>query len=345
MIALVFSDLHLSNLKSKYKVLSNGKSELLHLQEQFVRDSIDKHNPDIVLFLGDLTDYETLDPITLNATANVLNYVINNSKHSIWLEGNHCLGDASNHFTVLNAFNSFANLDNHHFVIKSELVEIGNIRFYCFAYFGDFESVQDNISEINQELDKNYKNILLFHYPTKNALLDNGLPASSGLELTEDVVGNFDLVLGGDYHKHQQLLNAHNAYYVGAPFMLVSNEDPRKGYLILDLDTLKFEHFENELDIKLFKGNIDKFNEVKNKYDTKQIFMQVDDLNNAQFEELKLMKDEFYNLSLRRKSLKEKVVKEKHLRNSNYETYIKELEEQEKERKNNILQKMLSEVG
>ena len=222
---LCFSDLHLTNRNPKFK-LTNGVSDLLLRQEKFVDWVIDKYHEedyDFLLFLGDWTDYPTLDPVVQTFSARLLSRIMEETR-AILIEGNHCISDTKGAYTVLGAFQPFfSNCEkgtSPSIVTTIDTVtnESFNIKFHCFPYSSDFPALEEKIAETNENLDTDIYNIMLFHFPTTNAVLDNQLQSKKGVALLDEIICNFDIVIGGDFHRPQQLIGAENAFYVGSPF-------------------------------------------------------------------------------------------------------------------------------
>jgi DNA repair exonuclease SbcCD nuclease subunit len=227
----VFTDLHLSNSHSKFRLRSDGVSDLLEAQSDFVKFFVKETvDCDVLLFLGDYTDRSTLDPVTQSYCNMTLKILAESGRPVVLIEGNHCLSDKGGQFTVLSAASMLSNFNNLKFVTEEERFETCGANFYCMPYRSDYKEIESNIKSINRQLDKSKLNILLFHLPTINAVLDNGVPSKKGVNLSKDITNNFDICLGGDFHKPQQLVNNENAYYVGAPFSMKYGDAFERGF-------------------------------------------------------------------------------------------------------------------
>ncbi len=223
---LCFSDLHLTNRNPKFKI-TNGISDLLTRQSQFVHWLVDKYHEeeyDFLLFLGDWTDYPTLDPVTQTVSSELLARIIAET-NCVLIEGNHCISDTKGLHTVLGAVKPYIEMlhedesDNILVTSNSQILSSdGMVAFHCFPYASNFPKLEAAIARANEELDTDIYNIMLFHFPTTNAVLDNQLQSKKGVALLDEIICNFDIVIGGDFHRPQQLLGAENAFYVGAPF-------------------------------------------------------------------------------------------------------------------------------
>lgn len=324
---LVTSDLHLTNKNSKFRIGENGVSDLLDAQHEFMSWLVDSHlktsNCEKFLFLGDYTDSEILDPITLNYATKIMADVTNACSGSIWLEGNHCIDDKGMVNTVMSGLQKLNVPEWHQVITKPTIYTDGYVKFYCVPYNDNYKEAQEVICKYNDELLDEFTNILLFHFPTTNALLDNSFPASRGLSLTDKEVGNFDLVLGGDYHKRQKLLNSSNAYYAGAPFMFTFNEDSNKGFMILDIEgkTIKIEEGHNPFLYEMVKTTQEEFLDLE--LDNKErAIIQVEGCDEESFKRFSEMRASYYKLSLRKTSNRVEVARKNRPKPLSLEQYV-----------------------
>lgn len=238
----IFSDLHLTNKNSKFRFSKDGVSDLLTAQAKFVDwmcESVED-DPEIegILFLGDWSDYSTLDPITATYSNRMVSRMLNTGVPILLLEGNHSTADQQNRFTVLGSIRELIGGSDAHLVTQIARHDIAGVSFFCLPYFSDYDKMEAEIIRLNEQASDTDPSVLLFHFPCINAMLDNGYKAVAGVEVKPEMIDNFDAVLGGDYHKPQQLVGTSKAYYVGAPFDLKYNESSggKRGYVVLDID-------------------------------------------------------------------------------------------------------------
>jgi DNA repair exonuclease SbcCD nuclease subunit len=238
----VFTDLHLSNSHSKFMLKEDGVSDLLEAQGEFVKYFVEQTKDcEVLLFLGDYTDRATLDPVTQSYCNMTLKRLAESGKQVILIEGNHCLSDKGGLFTVLSAASMLSNFDNLNFVTEEEHLRLSGVNFYCVPYRSDYKYIEKKIKSINDSLNKSEINVLLFHLPTINAVLDNGVPSKKGVNLSSEITGNFNICLGGDFHRPQQLVNNSKAYYVGAPFSMKYGDTFERGFWKVTLDESGYE--------------------------------------------------------------------------------------------------------
>jgi DNA repair exonuclease SbcCD nuclease subunit len=247
---LATADLHITNSHSKFKCNKDGVSDLLIAQYNFISllaDELGRDEYDALVFLGDWLDKNILDPIVATYSNKMMSLLLKTGKPVIIIEGNHCISDEKNLYTIVGSMGELANYNNAYFVTSNDSVRIGDVIFHCFPYKTDYEEVESEIAAINRQLDTDLINVMLFHLPTTNAVLDNGCPSEKGVNLSRDIIDNFDVCLGGDFHRPQKLINTDNAYYVGAPFDLKFGQDGERGYksVVLSKGTVEIEHHDN----------------------------------------------------------------------------------------------------
>lgn len=237
----LFSDLHLQNSNKHYKKNKDGKSDLLDASEQFL-DVIAREQFDIVIFAGDLTDEETLDPYVLSATNKaILGSISKSTGAYILLEGNHCIVDDQNKYSVLASYKSIVP-DNVHLIVDNSedmAIDINGKIIYIRSvpYQGDYNLMREQIIKPLEMIHADV-NILVYHAATVNALMDNGLPATNGIHFQEDDLDQYHIAFAGDFHKPQSFLVGNTeVHYIGAPFALTRGQNFSLIYLELVIDT------------------------------------------------------------------------------------------------------------
>jgi DNA repair exonuclease SbcCD nuclease subunit len=314
---LCFSDIHLTNRNSKFKK-TGGVSDLLLRQEKYIDHIVelaDEKQVDAILFLGDWTDYPTLDPVTLTYSNRLVKHLTDHSDYSgcpvIFIEGNHCISDRGNKFTVVGATNELINHDsNTSFVYQPDFVSVGDVCFHCFPYSSDYPNLEAAIAATNDDLPVAALNIMLFHFPTVNAVLDNGLQSKKGVNLSAEITDNFDLIIGGDFHYHQQLINNENAYYVGAPFSLRFGEHCDRGTVIFDIDVetkeYELEFISNPHQFPIRKATYDEVMGMTDEELMNGVY-RVLDLTDAQYLKLAALQEKCYKLDISRPKIKKHI--------------------------------------
>jgi DNA repair exonuclease SbcCD nuclease subunit len=220
---LVTADVHFTNRHSKFRLDSNGVSDLLLAQQRmffWIADMLEQEDYDGFILAGDVTDYPTMDPITLTVFNACMKRLFKTGKKIIILEGNHCVTDQGNVYTVVGAARELTMCDNAYMVTQMEVIKFDDVTFYCCPFLPDPGLIEQTIGKWNDTANRKNNDVLLFHFPTVNAVLDNGLNSTKGVNLSKEITDNFTVCLGGDFHKPQKLIGTDNAYYVGAPFDL-----------------------------------------------------------------------------------------------------------------------------
>jgi len=266
---LATSDLHLTNKNPKF-LFTGNVSDLLIAQDKYADYLLEQmRDHDIFVFGGDLTDYATLDPVTLTYTSRWIAKVASCNKPCIFLEGNHCIEDSKSIFTVLGGLSEISQYKNCHFILTPGRLDLPlgheTLTVYSVPYAGNYRAAEDQIEAFGEE-SKSLPNptMLLFHLPCINAVLDNGFPSTKGVKIRPAVSKQFDIVLGGDYHKHQRLMHTDNAYYIGAPFDLKMGEHYKRFAISVTLE--KGEHtitrLHNPHQIPLLQISQEEFNNL-----------------------------------------------------------------------------------
>lgn len=220
---LVTADLHLTNRHSKFKLNKDGVSDLILAQQgmiEWIAQMLEEEDYDGFIIAGDVTDYPTMDPITLTIFNACMKRLFKTGKKIIVLEGNHCVTDQGNIYTVVGAARELTMCDNAYMVTQMDVLKFEDVTFYCCPFLPDSHMIEQSIGKWNTSAKRENNDVLLFHFPTINAVLDNGLESKNGVNLSGEITSNFTVCLGGDFHKPQKLIGTDNAYYVGAPFDL-----------------------------------------------------------------------------------------------------------------------------
>jgi DNA repair exonuclease SbcCD nuclease subunit len=140
------------------------------------------------------------------------------------LDGNHDLsGKGSGAISSLRSLNSIDNVD---WVTKNPTTT-SNIISIPYSY--------DVVNQVKQ----NSRKILISHFGLNEGMLNSGISIQSDISLN-DLIGRYELVLLGHYHKPQEIITDQiKLYYVGSPIQLDWGEKgDEKRFLVIDTDTL-----------------------------------------------------------------------------------------------------------
>ncbi len=238
----IISDLHLTNSNRHYRVASDGQSDLLSRQKAFL-DYIAQSDAHAILDLGDATDEEIVNPYVLSALNDLLlGSIAKTGKLVIHLEGNHCIVDGENVYSILASYKNRIS-DNVRLTVDQPsdmVIEVEGKKIYIRSvpYIGDYEKMRQMIVKPLDELYVDFA-LLLYHAPTVNAMMDNGLPATKGLHLQSEDLDQYNLAIAGDFHRPQSFMVGETpVYYCGAPFALTRGQN-------FDLQYRRLEVFED----------------------------------------------------------------------------------------------------
>jgi DNA repair exonuclease SbcCD nuclease subunit len=140
------------------------------------------------------------------------------------LDGNHDLsGKGADAISSLRPLHS---VDNVEWISKTPYGD-SNLMFIPYSY-----------NVVNQVKAKRSK-ILISHFGLREGMLNSGISIESDISLN-DLIGRYELVLLGHYHKPQEIIRDDiKLYYVGSPIQLDWGEKgDEKRFLIVDTDTL-----------------------------------------------------------------------------------------------------------
>jgi DNA repair exonuclease SbcCD nuclease subunit len=140
------------------------------------------------------------------------------------LDGNHDLSGKG--AGVVSALRCIKPVNNVEWITQTPT---GNQDFICIPY--SFNVVD--------QVKQNKRRILISHFGLQEGLLNSGISIVSEIKLA-DLIGQYELVLLGHYHKPQEIIRADiSLYYVGSPVQLDWGEKGDvKRFLIVDTDTL-----------------------------------------------------------------------------------------------------------
>lgn len=118
-----------------------------------------------------------------------------------------------------------------------------NIEWITGAPSGDSDLLYIPYStNIVEQVKTNTSKILVSHFGLSEAMLSSGISIVSDISL-KDLVGRYDLVLLGHYHKPQEIIREDiKLYYVGSPIQLDWGEkNEEKRFLVVDTESLEVE--------------------------------------------------------------------------------------------------------
>jgi len=120
------------------------------------------------------------------------------------------------------------------------------IPYYETARIGDILFVPYGPSMV-ETIKKNSAKVLISHFGLNEGVLNSGISIISDIAL-KDLIGKYELVLLGHYHKPQDIIRDDiSLYYVGSPIQLDWGEkNDVKRFLVVDSETLEVESVPTE---------------------------------------------------------------------------------------------------
>jgi DNA repair exonuclease SbcCD nuclease subunit len=164
------------------------------------------------------------------------------------LDGNHDLSGKG--ADAISALRPIMNCTNVEWITQSP---VGNEDFVCIPYSHDVVS----------QVKTNKRKILISHFGLDEGILSSGISIVADIK-TSDLIGKYDLVLLGHYHKPQEIIRDDiKIYYVGSLIQLDWGEkNEEKRFLVVDTDTLDVQEvpitgYKKHIEIELTDENKD----------------------------------------------------------------------------------------
>jgi DNA repair exonuclease SbcCD nuclease subunit len=145
----------------------------------------------------------------------------------IVIDGNHDLSGKG--VDAISSLRSLHQVQNVTWVTKDPMLYLNVM---CIPYSHDV---------VNQVKDSKAK-VLVSHFGLSEGVLSSGISIVSDIKL-KDLIGKYELVLLGHYHKPQEIITDNiNLYYTGSPIQLDWGEKgEEKRFLVVDTDDLSVE--------------------------------------------------------------------------------------------------------
>jgi len=149
------------------------------------------------------------------------------------IDGNHDLSGKGH--KVVSALKPLRNAPATTWIPYHETARIGEILFVPYG-----PAMVDTIK-------KNKSKVLISHFGLNEGVLNSGISIISDIAL-KDLIGKYELVLLGHYHKPQDIIRDDiSLYYVGSPIQLDWGEkNDEKRFLVVDSETLEVESIPTE---------------------------------------------------------------------------------------------------
>jgi len=142
------------------------------------------------------------------------------------IDGNHDLSGKGH--KIISALKPLQNIPSITWVPFNEILKLDDILMIPYG--------PDMVNKIKN----NSAKILISHFGLSEGMLNSGISIVSDISL-KDMVGKYELVLLGHYHKPQEIIRDDiSLYYVGSPIQLDWGEkNEEKRFLVVDSETLE----------------------------------------------------------------------------------------------------------
>jgi len=223
----VIADVHLSRYGQDRIEETSNLPERLHSIKNTLHEvayyCIKNEIPEVVI-AGDLLHSKSL--IYAIAQELMFDFFQKYQKlHFTVIDGNHDL--ASKGENAISALRSLENVKNVDWISKIPIYQTSGVMFVPYHY-----NMVDTIKG-------NSARILISHFGLNEGILNSGISIVADLSLA-DLIGKYELVILGHYHKPQEIIRDDiKLYYVGSPIQLDWGEKgDEKRFLVVDTDTL-----------------------------------------------------------------------------------------------------------
>ena len=170
------------------------------------------------------------------------------------LDGNHDLSGKGK--GAISSLRSIDNITGVDWVTKYPYIVENKITCIPYSY------------NLVDQVKKSEGRILISHFGLSEGVLNSGISIVSEIKL-KDLVGRYDLVLLGHYHKPQEIIADNiKLYYVGSPIQLDWGEKgDEKRFLIVDTDTLDVQSipttgYKKHIQLEIDNSNKDQVLEI-----------------------------------------------------------------------------------
>lgn len=266
MITKIFhiSDVHIPNSEENrpyMEMLKQGLSELLEVTKKYKKDEIR------IVIAGDIfhnkikttNEAKKMFHEMLNELNSIGKTIIIAGNHDM-LENNHNRVDSiSPTFDIKDVYPNITYADKV-LDYKSGYIVDDNIIWALFSMYDKF--ARPNIDDLKEKY-PNAKIIGLYHGDIVGSVTDAGRVSDNGIDT--DVFKDCDCVMAGHIHKFQEInKNGVPIVYAGSLFQQNSGENTSgHGFLIWDVEMMKYEHHEVTNKYKTYKFKITSYDDIK----------------------------------------------------------------------------------
>lgn len=219
-VALLINDIHVS--KDNIAEFHKNWDEALEICQS--------HHIEYLIVGGDMwmsRSAQTLDTL-LAVRESILKATKQYNLYVIVANGNH---DLVNQEAILGYNHIFSDYESVEVIGEYTTIELSDeLSLYVMSYFPENGSFIERLSDLQQNIDDQKKNVLYIHEGIRG-----GLATPSDDELPANIFKSFDSVLVGHYHNRKQIPGT-KIEYIGSSRQHNFGEDEEKGYTILYTD-------------------------------------------------------------------------------------------------------------
>lgn len=235
----ICTDLHFGHKRGNQVFLD---SQLRFFKEVFI-PRMKSEGITHIFILGDLFDNRvSIDSKILNAVLDLFNVDFKEFQVYV-IVGNH---DSYLESSVeINSVKAIGFFDNIHPISKNESITLGGRSFFLCPWITDKKAFTDEL-----ELLPNH-DICFGHFEFANFLMFKDKECDHGVD-SKLFYEKFKLTMSGHFHtRSSKKENDSEITYIGNPYHLTRNDiGDDRGFVILDLDTLKYETINNDISLK-----------------------------------------------------------------------------------------------
>jgi len=223
----IFSDLHLG-VHSNSSDWHNYAVEWAH----WFRDECRSKGIKDLIFAGDWHHNRSeISVNTLQISADILDIL--SEFNLIAITGNHDI--YYKHRTDVNSLSIFKNRKNVTVLEKYEIVEAFDKKISFCPWNTSTKDIEES-------------DLIVGHFEIETFKMNTYKTCEEGVKV-KDLLKKSELVISGHFHtRHEKKFGAGTILYVGNPFQMdFGDAGNQKGYHILDLDTMEYEFFANNI--------------------------------------------------------------------------------------------------
>jgi len=237
----LISDLHFGVRKNSEIFLA---SQVRFIEEQFV-PYLKEQGIKEVFLLGDLFDNRSsTNTKVMNSVYDLFDKQLADFNVYV-LVGNHdCYFNSTVEVNSLKFLDKFSNV---RLIEKTTMIEVGGKKVAMVPWITDTLSFVREFSQIEDcNLCFGHFNIAGFNF-NKVKRSDDGIQGK--------LFSKFKKVFTGHFHiRNSQNIQGSEIIYIGSPYQLTRNDiDESRGFVILDTDTLEYQHIDNNVSLKYIK--------------------------------------------------------------------------------------------